>query len=169
MDSGVGWVVPLEEAAECQEHSIGGKAANLAHLAQTGVRVPEGFCITSVAYERFVQAVGLPRIIQAELGRKPLDEMRWEEIWDAALRLRAIFINTPIPALVVREIQDALRVLGPARPVAVRSSAPGEDSAQRSFAERVAGPDRMRMVPHLRYGAGSGALSSGRGQGAGCE
>jgi pyruvate,water dikinase len=128
------YVLSLAEAAESDERRIGGKAANLARLAQAGVRVPEGFCITSAAYERYVQAGGLTSMIQSELGRKPLDQMRWEEIWDAALRLRAIFINTPVPAPVVRAIGDALRELGFRRAVAVRSSAPGEDSAQRSFA-----------------------------------
>lgn len=127
-------VVSLVEAAAWPEHWMGGKAAKLARLAQAGVRVPDGFCVTSVAYERFVRAGGLVRVIQAELGRKPLDEMRWEEMWDAALRLRSVFIGMPIPGLVRRQILDALQELGVGRPVAVRSSAPGEDSAQQSYA-----------------------------------
>ena len=127
-------VVSLAEVAEWSEQWVGGKAAKLARLAQVGVRVPDGFCITSVAYERFVQAGGLVRVIQTELGRKPLDEMRWEEMWDAALRLRSVFISVPIPAAIRRHILDALRGLGVGRPVAVRSSAPGEDSAERSYA-----------------------------------
>ena len=127
-------VVSLAEAAEWPERWVGGKAAKLARLAQAGVRVPDGFCITSVAYERFVRAGGLVRVIQTELGRKPLDEMRWEELWDAALRLRSVFISMPIPAAIRGQILDALRGLGWRRPVAVRSSAPGEDSAERSYA-----------------------------------
>jgi pyruvate,water dikinase len=127
-------VISLAEAAGWDEQQIGGKAAKLARLAQAGVRVPDGFCIIGVAYERFLQAGDLVRVIQMELGRKPLDEMRWEEIWDAALRLRSAFLNTPIPPPLAGDIRRALRQLGPARPVAVRSSAPGEDSAQRSFA-----------------------------------
>jgi hypothetical protein len=32
-----------------------------------------------------------------ELGRKSFDEMRWEEMWDASLRIRNLFMNTPLP------------------------------------------------------------------------
>ena len=128
------YVIPLVQAADLEERSIGGKAAKLARLAQAGVRVPDGFCVTSAAYERFVQAGDLVRVIEMELGRKPLDQMRWEEIWDAALRLRSAFLNTPIPADLAGDLCRALRHLGAGRAVAVRSSAPGEDSAQRSFA-----------------------------------
>jgi pyruvate,water dikinase len=32
-----------------------------------------------------------------ELGRKPLDAMRWEELWDAALRIRSAFLRARIP------------------------------------------------------------------------
>jgi pyruvate,water dikinase len=69
-----------------------------------------------------------------ELGRKPLESMRWEEIWDAALRIRSAFLARPVPPDLVREIEDALTELGEHKAVAVRSSAPGEDSASRSFA-----------------------------------
>jgi phosphohistidine swiveling domain-containing protein len=128
------YIVPLTQAAGREESSIGGKAAKLARLAEAGVRVPDGFCVTSAAYERFVQEGDLVRVVEMELGRKPLDQMRWEEIWDAALRLRSAFLNTPIPADLAGDLRRALRQLGADRAVAVRSSAPGEDSAQRSFA-----------------------------------
>ena len=128
------YVVSLTQAARLEEHVIGGKAAKLARLAQAGVRVPDGFCVTSAAYERFLQESDLVRVIQMELGRKSLDQMRWEEIWDAALRLRSAFLNTPMPTELADDIRSALRQLGADRAVAVRSSAPGEDSAQRSFA-----------------------------------
>jgi pyruvate,water dikinase len=128
------YIVSLAQAADLQERMIGGKAAKLARLRQAGVRVPDGFCLTSAAYERFVQEGDLVPVIQMELGRKPLDQMRWEEIWDAALRLRSVFLNTPIPTELVEGIRAALERLGLDRAMAVRSSAPGEDSAQRSFA-----------------------------------
>ena len=39
----------------------------------------------------------LNSIINNELGRKPLESMRWEEVWDAALRIRTNFLKKPIP------------------------------------------------------------------------
>jgi phosphohistidine swiveling domain-containing protein len=134
VDSGVGWVVPLREAVECEERSIGGKAAKLAQLAQTGFRVPGGFFITTKAYEHFLENQDLTRLIRMELGRKSFASMRWEEIWDVALRIRSAFLATPIPQALAQAIVAAVEELGAAKPLAVRSSAPGEDSANRSFA-----------------------------------
>jgi phosphohistidine swiveling domain-containing protein len=132
--SGIGWVIPLENGADCDERYIGGKAAKLAQLAHAGYRVPNGFCVTTLAYERFLEVGNLANTIRMELGRKPLESMRWEEIWDAALRIRLAFLAVPIPLDVSQTIEAALEKLGRVRAWAVRSSAPGEDSANRSFA-----------------------------------
>jgi phosphohistidine swiveling domain-containing protein len=134
VDPGVRWVVPLAEAARCDEGIIGGKAAKLAQLAEAGFRVPGGFSITTHAYESFVQGQNLSRLIRMELGRKPFESMRWEEVWDTALRIRSAFLSTPIPPAVAEAITAAAQALGAGKPLAVRSSAPGEDSAHRSFA-----------------------------------
>lgn len=134
MDPGVGWVIPLAEAVACDERFVGGKAAKLAELAQAGFRVPPGFCITTAAYESFLGEGDLVRTVRMELGRKPFESMRWEEVWDAALRIRSAFLSTPIPSPVAGAIAAAAQGLGMGKPLAVRSSAPGEDSAQRSFA-----------------------------------
>ena len=32
------------------------------------------------------------KTVAVELGRKSLDDMRWEEIWDTALRIRSAFL-----------------------------------------------------------------------------
>ena len=85
MDPGVGWVIPLAEAAGVDEGLIGGKAAKLAGLARGGFRVPDGFLVTVKAYEHFLESGELARLIRMELGRKPFAAMRWEEIWDVAL------------------------------------------------------------------------------------
>ncbi len=134
MDPDRSWVVALAEGADCEDRLVGGKAAKLAQLARAGFRVPPGFLITALAYETFVKEAGLDRAVRMELGRKPLESMRWEELWDAALRIRSAFLAAPIPPAVGEAIRAAVRGLGPDRPLAVRSSAPGEDSAQRSFA-----------------------------------
>jgi pyruvate,water dikinase len=129
-----GWVVPLNEAAEFDERRIGGKALKLAQLARAGFRVPAGFAITASAYEYFLEEENLAPLIRMELGRKPFESMRWEEIWDVALRIRSAYLASAIPLDLAQAIGAAVARLGPARPLAVRSSAPGEDSASRSFA-----------------------------------
>jgi phosphohistidine swiveling domain-containing protein len=134
VDTGIDWVIPLAQAADWDERLIGGKAAKLAQLARAGFRVPGGFFITTHAYEHFVGGNDLDRLIRIELSRKPFASMRWEEIWDVALRIRSAFLAAPIPPALAQTIVAAVGELGTSNPLAVRSSAPGEDSAQRSFA-----------------------------------
>jgi phosphohistidine swiveling domain-containing protein len=128
------WVIPIAAAAAVDEQRIGGKTAQLARLHQTGFRIAPGFCVTVAAYEQFLRDNRLPRIIQMELGRKPFEDLRWEELWDAALRIRNRFSAAKLPLEVAAAIGRAVGDLGSGTPLAVRSSAPGEDSANRSFA-----------------------------------
>ena len=113
---------------------VGGKALALANLAQAGMIVPDGLVISTDAYRAYIGASGIQNQIRRELTRRPVDQMRWEEMWDASLRIRSAFLKTPLP-------RDLRRILGRAvqqrfsdKSVAVRSSAPGEDSAKQSFA-----------------------------------
>ena len=128
------WVISLEDVALSDEPRLGGKAAQLARLHREGFRITPGFCVTVAAYEQFLVDTQLQRAIQMELGRKPFEDLRWEELWDAALRIRNQFATAELPPAVAQAICRMLRTLSPGTPLAVRSSAPGEDSAQRSFA-----------------------------------
>ncbi len=128
------YVISLSEAADVEESRIGGKSRKLAQAVRAGLAVPRGFCIAAEAYEAFLFQTRLEEIVAAEVGRKPLDSMRWEEIWDAALRIRSAFLRTSIPPGLVESIRAGLKFLTPRVPLAVRSSAPGEDSGRSSFA-----------------------------------
>lgn len=132
MDSLAPLVIPLEHHGECKSELVGAKAANLASLLATGFRVPAGFCLTAEAYRRALESSDIGSVIHMELGRKPLEDMRWEEIWDTALRIRAAFVAHDFEPELTSSLRDAAAAL--AWPLAVRSSAPGEDSATRSFA-----------------------------------
>lgn len=132
MDTAV-WVIPLA-AVQGEVESVGGKAANLSALSRAGFRVPDGFCVPVTAYGQHVGRNQLADTIRMELGRKSLEDMRWEEIWDAGLRIRAAFAAAPIAPETAQAITDAYEALGPNAAVAVRSSAPGEDSSTASFA-----------------------------------
>lgn len=124
--------VPLSKASNYGEFSVGGKGDKLGRLTNAGYKVPRGFCITVKGYDGFLRAGRLIMTIQMELGRKPLSDMRWEEIWDSALRIRTAFLSSEIPESIAEAIlNEASSLRGP---LAVRSSAPGEDSASKSFA-----------------------------------
>lgn len=134
MASSEQFLVPLAEARYGSETLVGGKAVNLARLAGAGFRVPRGFCITAEAYQRFLEEGDLQRTLHMELGRKALESLRWEEIWDAALRIRSAFLRTAIPSAVAHAITMAVAEMPAGKGLAVRSSAPGEDTARSSFA-----------------------------------
>ncbi len=134
MDAASPFVIGLDGTSSPREHLLGGKAATLVRLRREGFRIADGFCLTTACYRHFVAHNGLAAVIRMELGRKPLGTMRWEELWDAALRIRSAFSKAPIPSDLAAAIETAYRCLGSANNLAVRSSAPGEDSTQASFA-----------------------------------
>jgi pyruvate,water dikinase len=103
-------------------------------MTDSGLRVPGGFCVTAEAYERFIEETGLRGRISIELGRKRLEDMRWEEMWDAALRIRNMFLAAYMPGEIRAAISKAASPWMPQRPVAVRSASLAEDSEETSFA-----------------------------------
>jgi len=127
-------VVSLNERHKCLEEVVGGKGAKLSRLIAEGFRVPEGFCLTVNAYRFFIEKTKIDTEIKMELGRKPLENMRWEELWDAALRIRSLFLRYDIPEIVVDSVRRGYNSMRSPNSLAVRSSALGEDSSGLSFA-----------------------------------
>ncbi|MGB5986664.1 MAG: PEP/pyruvate-binding domain-containing protein, partial [Desulfobacterales bacterium] len=148
------WLRPLNEIDPQDAGEVGGKAAALARLAQEGLRVPPSMCLPASAYQQFVAESGLQARVLTELNRKAFAEMRWEEIWDCALRIRNMFLKTSLPREMGNALADDLTRTFGEHPVAVRSSAPGEDSAQASFAGlhesylNIYGP--QEILKHIR-------------------
>lgn len=59
---------------------VGGKATALGRLASAGLPVPQGVCVTILAYEQYLDTTGLRQRLPLLLERKPFREMRWEEL-----------------------------------------------------------------------------------------
>ena len=90
-------ILRLDEIDETSRPVAGGKAVALATVARTGLAVPKAICVAAQVYDRFLKDTGLrPRLVM-EYERKPFDQMRWEEIWDTALRIQNLFIHTEFP------------------------------------------------------------------------
>jgi rifampicin phosphotransferase len=117
-----------------QRAQVGGKGFALSVMAREGLPVPAGICVTTEAYRRYVEDTGLRVKIIRELNRKRFEDMRWEEMWDTALRIRNLFLRTPMPEDLAFTLKQELSALAGERAVVVRSSAPGEDSSKTSFA-----------------------------------
>lgn len=144
----------LQEIAGADPRLVGSKAKALAELSACGFDVPPALCVTADGYGEYMARTRLGERVRFELGRKRFEDMRWEEIWDTALRIRNLFLATALPPELRDLLHDAVvRQFGDA-PVAVRSSAPGEDSAEASFAGlhesfvNVRGP--AQILKHVR-------------------
>ena len=120
----------LSEISHTDSKIFGGKAASLRRLQEAGERTPATLCISAEAYRHFMRQSGLQEKIQLELHRKNFSDMRWEEIWDAALRIRSLFLRHGMPEDIGREISTAAAENFSETAVVVRSSAPEEDFSQ---------------------------------------
>ena len=127
-------ILPFTHIEAHHLHTVGGKALTLATLMRQGIQVPDGLCITTTAYEAFIGTTGLATRIDMEINRLPLADMRWEEIWDMALRIRNLFLHTPIPPPLMERLSPEIEQRFGTHPVVVRSSSPEEDRAGTSFA-----------------------------------
>lgn len=128
------FILHPHEIAETDRAQVGGKAFALARLVRAGFQVPVFLSISTDAYRAFIAKTGLAERILLELHRKEFKQMRWEEIWDCATRIRNLFLRAAMPADLAQELHEAVSGQFGGRPVAVRSSAPDEDDAQSSFA-----------------------------------
>lgn len=128
------FIIPLREIIKYGREKVGGKAYHISKLIHSGFLVPSGFCITSDLYTQFIEDSKIKDFISYELGRKPLDSMRWEEIWDAALRIRNAFLKKDLREEHKREILKSLNGHLEQNQLVIRSSSNYEDSEINSYA-----------------------------------
>ncbi|MBU7016052.1 MAG: hypothetical protein HXS44_00980 [Theionarchaea archaeon] len=120
IDTGISWIDPpdlrefvINTKEDSEMELVGGKALNISHLSREGFAVPEGFCITTKAYDYFMEFNSIPGN-DAETG----DEIR----------------KGVIPPLLEEIIRNAYNQYMDGKPCAVRSSSPAEDLKSASFA-----------------------------------
>src|SRR5438309_3385251 len=111
---------------------VGGKAVGLGHLHRQSLEVPAGFVITTDAYRDWTDRRSLlqevTRLLERSTGVAAEDR--------ASKEIRAVFEASPHLDEVAAEVRAAYDELGGGAdvPVAVRSSATAEDTADASFA-----------------------------------
>lgn len=116
---------------------VGGKGANLGEMYNLGIPVPNGFCTTAEAYFKFIESNKLKPRIKAILDTTDVDKP--DQLSEASSKIRKLIKSSPIPQDISLEIMTAYKKLcsfGGLKnsPVAVRTSATAEDSADASFA-----------------------------------
>jgi pyruvate,water dikinase len=128
----------LDELGDADDAAAGPKMARLGTLRRLGLDIPDGFAVTAEAFLHFLAASGLEGAIDRELATlgDPEDFAALETV---SGRIRGLIEVAPLDPSLETALQEAYQELcfrhgEIALPVAVRSSAIGEDSANASFA-----------------------------------
>ena len=128
------WILSPFETNADHCNRIGPKAYALSLMAREGFKIPDTLFLTVDAYNVFVNSNGIRERILLELNRKKFKDMRWEEIWDCATRIRNIFLKKQIPEPLNSYLSEKINSRFTGKTLAVRSSAPDEDASGSSFA-----------------------------------
>jgi pyruvate,water dikinase len=127
---------PLRDLRADDAGRFGGKSATLGELLHAGIPVPPGFALETAALAELVAAAGIGSRITRELAAAG-DEVG--ALRSAAGRIGDAILEAAVPPGLVTEVErryDELAAAAgePVPPVAVRSSALGEDGAEATFA-----------------------------------
>ena len=117
--------------------TVGGKNSSLgemiSNLSNLGVKVPDGFAVTSYAFNDFLINSGLNTKIDAELAS--LDVENLDHLRRAGKKLRGLILKTPLPNKLIDQIKSEWDTISTDdKSFAVRSSATAEDLPDASFA-----------------------------------
>lgn len=121
---------------EPQHELLGGKCASLVTMTAAGMPVPPGFAVTTLAYDRFVDAAGIATEIAHKLAALSPDDI--SAVDSVSASIRDAICSRPVPPEVNSQVVEAYERLqsrfDSEVPVAVRSSATAEDLPGASFA-----------------------------------
>ncbi|MFI8788628.1 rifamycin-inactivating phosphotransferase [Streptomyces sp. NPDC055105] len=127
------YVLDLQDIDETQVAVVGGKGAHLGGLSRIeGIRVPDGFCVTTEAFRRIIAEAPSIDDQLDELSRLNPDDR--EAIRTLSAQIRRTIEGLAIPGDLAAAITHALARLGEQAAYAVRSSATAEDLPTASFA-----------------------------------
>lgn len=127
------YVLDLEEADETRVAVVGGKGAHLGGLSRIeGISVPDGFCVTTDAFQRIMAEEPSIDDRLDELSRVDPDDR--EAVRTLSARIRRTIEGIAIPGDLAAAITGALARHGERAAYAVRSSATAEDLPTASFA-----------------------------------
>tara|TARA_B100000029_G_scaffold500132_1_gene571413 strand:- start:9993 stop:12365 length:2373 start_codon:yes stop_codon:yes gene_type:complete len=152
------YVIRFTQIGKNDISQVGGKNASLGELIQNlnklGIRVPDGFATTAIAFTDFLQQENLDKKIISRLEN--LDVTNVPALTKAGADIRQMIIQTPLPNQLKTAIKHEWNKLkdGNDITVAVRSSATAEDLPEASFAGQqetllnVSGIDNVLTAIH---------------------
>jgi rifampicin phosphotransferase len=127
------YVLGFQDIDKTKLMVVGGKGANLGELSKIeGIRVPDGFCISTGAFKRII---GETPSIDELLDRLSLLKVEdRDKIGELSGEIRRVIEGIAIPEDINEAIARVLSRLGEKNAYAVRSSATAEDLPTASFA-----------------------------------
>lgn len=127
------YVAFFQEIGSLDFMDTGGKGANLGELSGIkGIKVPEGFCVTTKAYKKAIENNQELNSLLDELAGFKAEDRR--NISDISAKIRAAIESIPIAKDIIEEIVVCLSKFEEKDAFAVRSSATAEDLPAASFA-----------------------------------
>ncbi|MFE0507677.1 phosphoenolpyruvate synthase [Peribacillus butanolivorans] len=127
------YVLELREIDKTQLLLAGGKGSNLGELSKIhGIQVPEGFCVTTEAYQKALEQNEAFYALLDQLTLLKVEER--DQIGEISRKIRKIIMEVEIPSDVVKAVAHYLSQFGDEHAYAVRSSATAEDLPHASFA-----------------------------------
>ncbi|KXY71889.1 phosphoenolpyruvate synthase [Bacillus sp. FSL W7-1294] len=127
------FVLDFQEIEKTQLSLVGGKGLNLGELSNIqGIQVPEGFCVTTVGYEKAIEQNEELQTLLQQLTRLKREDRA--QIGEISKEIREVIMAVQIPSDVVEAVAHYLSRFGNEHAYAVRSSATAEDLPYASFA-----------------------------------
>ncbi|MCU5069487.1 phosphoenolpyruvate synthase [Bacillus pacificus] len=127
------FVLDFQEIEKTQLSLVGGKGLNLGELSNIqGIQVPEGFCVTTVGYEKVIEQNEDFRTLLQQLTKLKKEDRA--QIGEISKKIREVIMAVEIPSDVVEAVTHYLSRFGNEHAYAVRSSATAEDLPYASFA-----------------------------------
>ncbi len=124
-------IIHFNEPKKNKLNLTGGKGINLINLYNNKFNVPDGFVVTTKAYEDFIEINELKDIISKEVKNIDVDNHKLLE--DVSKKLKKLITDEKIIENLEKDIKTSLKKLK-TKKFAVRSSATTEDLLTASFA-----------------------------------
>ncbi|BAH44786.1 probable phosphoenolpyruvate synthase [Brevibacillus brevis NBRC 100599] len=126
-------VLGFQEMKKTQLLLVGGKGLHLGELSKIqGIQVPEGFCVTTVGYQKMVESNDMYHALLDQLTTLKVQDR--EQVGEISRKIRESIMEAEIPSDVVKAVTHYLSQFGEEHAYAVRSSATAEDLPHASFA-----------------------------------
>ncbi|KAI9282407.1 pyruvate phosphate dikinase PEP/pyruvate-binding protein [Umbelopsis sp. AD052] len=125
-------VIPFSDIDKTSLPLVGGKGANLGEMLSAGFPVPNGMCISTVAYETFVANSASMNGFFRDLQNLQVNDLA--QVQELGKRIRDHLETEPIPDDIQQDIREGWSSIGEDKFYAVRSSATAEDLPSASFA-----------------------------------